>query len=114
MLYNSDILQLSCQIWTMAQRTIKSQLISSSHGLRISQGYLLELFRLNGLTEEYLSTKELSDRYEALDEFYDDMDDCELVVALAMEISIRDLSQQLAERGGTISLRFWKPMIDMG
>lgn len=38
-------------------------------------------YLVNGLTEEYLATKELSDRHEALNEFIDDLLDCEVCVA---------------------------------
>jgi DNA polymerase-3 subunit epsilon len=109
--YNSDILQLSYQIMDYGtQRTIKSVdkfFPWPEDKSRVSPGAI----QVNGLTEEYLSTKELSDRYEALDEFYDDMEDCELVVAHNGDFDKRFIIAT-AEREGLYRSESWKPMID--
>jgi DNA polymerase III alpha subunit (gram-positive type) len=71
----------------------------------------LEAINVNGLTEDYLATKDLSERYDAIDEFYDDMDECDLIVAHNGDFDKRFIIVT-AEREGIFRSESWKPMID--
>ena len=65
---------------------------------------------VNGLTEEYLATKTLSDRADAIREFYANMQECELLVAHNGQFD-KGFIDATAERE-EVTTPEWKPMID--
>lgn len=65
---------------------------------------------VNGLTEEYLATKTLSDRANAVREFYADMEECAMLVAHNGQFD-KGFIDATAEREG-VAVPEWKPMID--
>lgn len=108
----NDILQLSYQI--IDSKTFKV-LKGVDHFFpwpenksRVQWGAI----QVNGLTEEYLATKDLSDRNEALIEFYDDMDECEVIVAHNGDFD-KGFIEATADREGIREMyRRWPMMID--
>lgn len=66
--------------------------------------------QVNGLTEEYLATKKLSDRHDAINEFIDDLIDCEVCVAHNGDFDKKFINAT-AEREGIYRFR-WPMMID--
>ena len=79
------ILQLSYQIvdsdsWT-TQKTVNHYFSWPENKARVTQ----EAIDVNGLTEEFLACKQLSDRKVALEEFVKDKDSCDLLVAHNLE-----------------------------
>lgn len=107
----NDILQLSYQVYdTTAQKTIKA--IDRFFPWPEDKSRVTErAIEVNGLTEEYLATKELSKRIDALKEFYEDMDKCDYIVAHNGNFDKRFISVT-TEREGLIPNIEWKPMID--
>lgn len=109
--YANDILQLSYQIIDYdTQRVLKNVdrfFPWPEDKTRITWGAI----QVNGLTEEYLATKDLSDRREAMEEFYEDMDNCELIVAHNGEFDKKFIIAT-AQREGLRRFDGWKPMID--
>lgn len=109
--YNSDILQLSYQIIDYATQKIEKAVDKFFPWPEDKSRVSLGAIQVNGLTEEYLSTKVLSDRYDAIEEFYDDMDECDLIVAHNGDFDKRFINAT-AEREALYRSGSWKPMID--
>ena len=79
------ILQLSYQIvdsdsWSI-HKTVNHYFSWPENKARVSQGAI----DVNGLTEEVLASKKLSNRKSALEEFVADKDSCDLLVAHNLE-----------------------------
>lgn len=68
--------------------------------------------QVNGLTEEYLATKTLSDRYHAIEEFYNDMGECDYIVAHNGEFDRKFIIATAEREGYMYATKGWKPMID--
>lgn len=68
--------------------------------------------KVNGLTEKYLATKTLSDRYKAISEFYDDMGECDYIVAHNGDFDRQFIIATAAREGYMYGTKGWKPMID--
>lgn len=108
--YANDILQLSYQI--IDGNTF--QLIKETNHYfpwpadksRVQWGAI----QVNGLTEQFLATQELSDRYEAINEFIDELMDCELCVAHNGDFD-KGFINATARREGIYPFE-WPPMID--
>lgn len=108
--YANDILQLSYQvIYSRSFNVIKEV----NHFFpwpedksRVQWGAI----QVNGLTEEYLATKDLSDRHEALNEFIDDLLDCEVCVAHNGDFD-KNFINATAQREGIYRFN-WPMMID--
>lgn len=66
--------------------------------------------QVNGLTEEFLATKELSNRHDALNEFIDDLIDCEVCVAHNGDFD-KGFINATAQREGIYRFN-WPMMID--
>lgn len=66
--------------------------------------------KVNGLTEEFLATKRLSNRHDALNEFVDDLIDCELCVAHNGDFD-KNFINATAKREGIYRFN-WPMMID--
>ena len=66
--------------------------------------------QVNGLTEEFLAIQELADRYEAINEFIDELIGCDLCVAHNGEFD-RKFINATARREGIYPFE-WPPMID--
>lgn len=109
--YANDILQLSYQIIDYGTQQVLKAVDKffpwPEDKSRVQWGAI----QVNGLTEEYLATKELSDRREAMKEFYADMDDCELIVAHNGEFD-KSFIMATARRVGLRRTDGWRPMID--
>lgn len=108
--YANDILQLSYQV--IDRKTFKV-LKEVDHFFpwpedksRVQWGAI----QVNGLTEEYLATKELSDRHNALNEFIDDLLDCEVCVAHNGDFD-KNFINATAKREGIYRFN-WPMMID--
>ena len=65
---------------------------------------------VNGLTEEFLATKELSRRFDAINEFIDELAECGLCVAHNGEFDKKFINAT-AKREGCCPID-WPPMID--
>lgn len=79
--YANDILQLSYQVIDSRNFKILKEVNHffpwPEDKSRVQWGAI----QVNGLTEEYLATKDLSERRDALDEFISDLRECEVCVA---------------------------------
>lgn len=79
--YANDIWQLSFQIVDgntfQAIREVNYYFPWPENKYRVQYGAI----QVNGLTEEFLVTQVLSDRYEALNDFIDELIECDLCVA---------------------------------
>lgn len=107
---NSDILQLSYQVidygTQQVLKTVDKFFPFPEDKSRVSS-YAMEI---NGLTEEYLATKELADRSSAIEEFFEDMEECAVIVAHNGDFDKRFISATAIREG--LSVPEWKPMID--
>lgn len=108
--YRNDILQLSFQV--IDGETFHTLLESNYYfpwpedKRRVEWGAIL----VNGLTEEFLATQDVYDRYEVLNFFIDELMDCDLCVAHNGEFD-KNFIDATARREG-ISPIEWPPMID--
>ena len=66
--------------------------------------------QVNGLTEEYLATKELSNRFDAINEFIDELEECDICVAHNGEFDKKFINAT-AKREGNCPID-WPPMVD--
>ena len=66
--------------------------------------------QVNGLTEEFLATQDLYDRYEVLNDFIDELIECNLCVAHNGDFD-KGFINATARREGIYSFQ-WPPMID--
>lgn len=108
--YANDILQLSYQVIDSRSFNVTKE---ANHFFpwpedksRVQWGAI----QVNGLTEEYLATKDLSDRHEALNEFIDDLLDCEVCVAHNGDFD-KNFINATAQREGIYRFN-WPMMID--
>ena len=108
--YANDILQLSYQVIDSRSFNVIKEVnhffpwpVDES---RVQWGAI----QVNGLTEEYLATKDLSDRHEALNEFIDDLLDCEVCVAHNGDFD-KNFINATAQREGIYRFN-WPMMID--
>lgn len=108
--YANDILQLSFQIIEgkpfRVIREVNHYFPWPENKSRVQWGAI----QVNGLTEEFLSTQVLSDRYEALNDFIDELLECDLCVAHNGEFD-RNFINATARREGIYPFE-WPPMID--
>lgn len=107
----NDILQLSYQIIDYGTQKVLKAVDKFFHWPEDKSRVQSGAIQVNGLTEEYLATKELSDRSEAIKEFFDDMNECEVIVAHNGEFDKKFITAT-AKRVGLRDLNSWKPMID--
>lgn len=108
--YANDILQLSFQIIEGKSfrviREVNHYFPWPENNSRVQWGAI----QVNGLTEEFLSTQVLSDRYEALNDFIDELLECDLCVAHNGEFD-RNFINATARREGIYPFE-WPMMID--
>lgn len=108
----NDILQLSYQVIDSKTQKIQKEVNHYFPWPENKHHVQWGAIQVNGLTEEYLATKELSDRYDALMEFYDDMDECEVIVAHNGDFD-KGFIEATADREGIRKMyRRWPVMID--
>jgi len=109
--FENDILQLSYQIVDLEKKDVVKSVDRffpwPDDKSRVCWGAI----KVNGLTEEYLATKELSDRFSAMVEFYIDMEDCEVLVAHNGDFDKKFITAT-AQREGMSHAGRWKPIID--
>ena len=108
--YANDILQLSYQIIDSRSFNVIKEVNHffpwPEDKSRVQWGAI----QVNGLTEEYLATKELSDRHDAINEFIDDLIDCEVCVAHNGDFD-KNFINATAQREGIYRFN-WPMMID--
>lgn len=108
--YANDILQLSYQVIDSRSFNVTKEVNHffpwPEDKSRVQWGAI----QVNGLTEEYLATKDLSDRHEALNEFIDDLLDCEVCVAHNGDFD-KNFINATAQREGIYRFN-WPMMID--
>ena len=109
---NNDILQLSYQVVDIdtleTLKVVNHYFPWPEDKWRVDEGAI----RVNGLTEEFLATKQLSDRYEALQQFFDDMYACTYVVAHNGTFDKRFVEAEAERLRYKIGPDEWKPLID--
>ena len=106
------ILQLSYQIvdsdsWA-TQKTVNHYFAWPEDKARVSQ----EAINVNGLTEEVLMNKRLSNRKTALEEFVTDKDSCELLVAHNLEFDKKFILASCREEGVKYANSGWGQSYD--
>ena len=106
------ILQLSYQIvdsdsWT-TQKTINHYFSWPENKARVSPSAI----EVNGLTEDFLAGKELSNRKSALEEFVNDKDSCELLVAHNLEFDKNFIIATCREEGVKFANSGWTQSYD--
>lgn len=108
--YANDILQLSFQIVDgdtfQTIREVNYYFPWPEDKYRVQWGAI----QVNGLTEEFLATQVLSDRYEALNDFIDELSECDLCVAHNGEFD-KNFINATARREGVYPFE-WPMMID--
>lgn len=108
--YANDILQLSYQVIDSRSFNLIKEVNHffpwPEDKSRVQWGAI----QVNGLTEEYLATKVLSDRHNALNEFIDDLLDCEVCVAHNGDFD-KSFINATAQREGIYHFN-WPLMID--
>ena len=108
--YANDILQLSYQVIDSRSFNVTKEVNHffpwPEDKSRVQWGAI----QVNGLTEEYLATKDLSDRHDALNEFIDDLLDCEVCVAHNGDFD-KNFINATAQREGIYRFN-WPMMID--
>lgn len=106
------ILQLSYQIvdpdsWATI-KTVNHYFAWPDNKARVSEGAI----RVNGLTEEVLSGKQLSNRKAALEEFVADKDSCDLLVAHNLEFDKKFIIASCREEGVKFANSGWSQSYD--
>ena len=106
------ILQLSYQIvdpdsWATI-KTVNLYFAWPDNKARVSEGAI----RVNGLTEEVLSGKQLSNRKAALEEFVTDKDSCDLLVAHNLEFDKKFIIASCREEGVKFANSGWSQSYD--
>lgn len=108
----NDILQLSYQVIDDAtQRVVKKvnhYFPWPEDRWRVQPGAIA----VNGLTERFLASQKLSNRYEALEEFFDDMYGCTYLVAHNGDFDKKFIIAEARRQRYIIGPDEWKPMID--
>ena len=106
------ILQLSYQIvdsdsWTTL-KTVNHYFAWPEDKTRVTQ----EAINVNGLTEEFLSSRQLSKRKTALEEFVKDKDSCDLLVAHNLEFDKKFIIASCREEGVKYANSGWAKSYD--
>lgn len=106
------ILQLSYQIvdsnsWT-THKTVNHYFSWPENRTRVNQ----EAIVVNGLTEEVLASKQLSNKKSALEEFVEDKDSCDLLVAHNLEFDKKFLIASCREEGVKYANSGWGQSYD--
>lgn len=106
------ILQLSYQIvdsdsWT-TKKIVNHYFSWPENKARVTQ----EAIAVNGLTEEVLACKQLSNRKEALEEFVTDKDSCDLLVAHNLEFDKNFIIAACREEGVKFASSGWSKSYD--
>ncbi len=106
------ILQLSYQIvdsdsWSI-HKTVNHYFSWPENKARVSQGAI----DVNGLTEEVLASKKLSNRKSALEEFVADKDSCDLLVAHNLEFDKKFIIASCREEGVKFANSGWSKSYD--
>ena len=106
------ILQLSYQIvdsdsWTTI-KTVNHYFSWPENKARVTQ----EAINVNGLTEEVLANKQLSNRKAALEEFVADKDSCDLLVAHNLEFDKKFIVASCREEGVKYASSGWSKSYD--
>ncbi|SFC77332.1 DNA polymerase III, epsilon subunit [Xylanibacter ruminicola] len=106
------ILQLSYQVvdsdsWT-TQKTVNHYFAWPEDKSRVTW----EAINVNGLTEEVLSSKQLSNRKVALEEFVKDKDSCDLLVAHNLEFDKKFIIAACREEGVKFASSGWSKSYD--
>lgn len=106
------ILQLSYQIvdsdsWAI-HKTVNHYFSWPENKARVSHGAI----NVNGLTEEFLAGKQLSDRKTALEEFVKDKDSCDLLVAHNLEFDKKFIIASCREEGVKFANSGWAKSYD--
>lgn len=106
------ILQLSYQIvdsdsWT-SLKTVNHYFAWPDNKARVT----IEAINVNGLTEEVLSGKHLSNRKTALEEFVNDKDSCDLLVAHNLEFDKNFIIASCREEGVKFANSGWSQSYD--
>ena len=106
------ILQLSYQIvdpdsWATI-KTVNHYFAWPDNKARVSEGAI----SVNGLTEEVLSGKQLSNRKAALEEFVADKDSCDLLVAHNLEFDKKFIIASCREEGVKFAKSGWSQSYD--
>ena len=106
------ILQLSYQIIDPASwvtiKAVNHYFAWPENKARVSDGAI----RVNGLTEEVLSGKQLSNRKTALEEFVADKDSCDLLVAHNLEFDKKFIIASCREEGVKFASSGWSQSYD--
>ena len=108
--YRNDILQLSFQV--IDGDTFNTLLVSNYYfpwpdgKNRVEWGAI----QVKGLTEDFLATQDLYDRYEVLNFFIDDLIECDICVAHNGEFD-KNFIDATTRREGIYPFE-WSPMID--
>ena len=106
------ILQLSYQIvdsdsWTV-QKTVNHYFSWPENKARVSS----DAIKVNGLTEEVLKDKQLSERRAAFEEFVADKDSCDLLVAHNLEFDKKFIIASCREEGVKYASSGWMQSYD--
>lgn len=108
----NDILQLSYQVIDDATQRVFKKVNHyfpwPEDRWRVQPGAIA----VNGLTERFLASQKLSNRYEALEEFFDDMYGCTYLVAHNGDFDKKFIIAEARRQRYIIGPDEWKPMID--
>lgn len=108
----NDILQLSYQVIDYGTQRVEKKVNHyfpwPENRWRVQPGAIA----VNGLTERFLASQKLSNRYEALEEFFDDMYGCTYLVAHNGDFDKKFIIAEAKRQRYHIGPNEWKPMID--
>lgn len=109
---NNDILQLSYQIVDRNTQRVTKEVDKffpwPEDKSRVEKGAI----KVNGLTEAYLAKKILSNRNDAIKKFYEDMRECDFIVAHNGEFDKKFIIATAKREGVGYSTVGWPVMID--
>lgn len=109
---HNDVLQLSYQVVDtdtgMVVKEVNHYFPWPEDRWRVQWGAI----QVNGLTEAFLATQRLSDRYAALEEFFDDMYGCTYLVAHNGDFDKKFITAEAKRQHYLIGPNEWKPIID--
>lgn len=108
----NDVLQLSYQIIDYATQSVQKKVNHYFPWPDDKYRVCWQAIEVNGLTEEFLATQEMSERGEALEEFFNDMYECDYIVAHNGDFDRKFIDAEARRNGVLVAPNEWKPMID--
>lgn len=108
----NDILQLSYQVVDLDTHRVLKEVNHyfpwPEDEWRVTNGAIV----VNGLTKEFLAKQSLSNRYDALQEFFDDMYGCTFLIAHNGDFDKKFINAEAHRQRYIIGPDEWKPIID--